>query len=821
MARKKDRSRRRQPVEPPKARERSVTPYFARIDALIEQRAIWVFLFVIVAVKLVVFRDFVSFKNVYLFKDIGSDSVNSTYATLFHVVDYLRTDGIPKWSFYQGMGQNLFGVLTFEPFLGVFYLVGPERVPYAMAFVELAKEILGGLFFFLYLREIRVTGYAAIVGGLLFSFTGYVILGGGWYIFSYDALCIAMLLFAYEKLRNKNAWYLLPIPFALIAAYQPFELYLYALLLIVYTVVRSLEQSPWQWRTAAQSVLKAGALAFLGVLVSAPFFLSNVVQILNSPRVGGKESFFHILSSQPAFRFAPPAQYVSEVLRLFSNDLMGTGNAFRGWQNYLEAPLLYAGLITLLLVPQCIAVVNWRRKIVYLALLVLCAVPLTFPYFRYAFWLFAGDYFRTFTFFVDLALVYVAVQGLSVITSERRVSVLTVVFTIVGLLLVLYFPTPAYERVTAIDEGLRTLIAVLLVIHGALLVALRAPRLVVLAKVGILTTIAIEAGYFANITVNKRSLLSTAELSQKIGFNDYTHEAIGYLDSLDTGFYRVAKDYASGPTMHASLNDGMIQRYQGTTAYHPFNQRGYIDFLQTLDVIHPGNEIETRWAVGPANRLVLQTITSVKYYLTKRPDPNAFGATYDHLADFRDVHVYRNRYALPLGFSYDAYIPASTFAKLMPGLKDQAILKAAVVDDRDVTRLTGFPSLQPSALVESYNVPEYDADTRTRRQDTLSIREHSQNGISGTIALTQKRLMFFSIPFDRGWSARVDGKKAELLRLNVGFMGLVLEPGNHTIALEFEPPYLAAGAGISLMSMLVFGALLFRSRISKPAEGAP
>lgn len=820
MARKKERNRARRPVERAKRREAPVTPYLVHVDAFIERRALWLCLAAIVAVKLVVFRDFVLLRNVYLFKDIGSDSINSTYPTLFHVVDYLRTEGIPKWTFFQGMGQNLFGVLTFEPFLGVFYLVGPERVPYAMAFVELAKEVLGGLFFFLYLRQLRVTGYAAIVGGLLFAFTGYVILGGGWYIFSYDALCIALLLFAYEKLRTSGTWYLLPIPFALIAAYQPFELYLYALLLIVYTAARSFEESPLQWRRGVHLLVKAGALACLGVLVSAPFFLSNVVQILNSPRVGGQASLFHVLSTQPAFRFAPPAQYVSEVLRLFSNDLMGTGNAFRGWQNYLEAPLLYAGISTLLLVPQCVAVVDRRRKIVYVALLALCAVPLTFPFFRYAFWLFAGDYFRTFTFFVDLGLLYLAIQALSLVTSERRVSVLTVVFSVLGLLLALNFPTAAYERFTVIDDGLRSLVSALLIVHGALLVALRVPRLVVVAKLGILTAIAIEAGYFANITVNQRGILSTAELSQRTGFNDYTREAISYLDSLDTGFYRVAKDYASGPAMHASLNDGMIQRYRGTTAYHPFNQRGYIEFLQTLDVIHAGNETQTRWAIGPANRIALQTITSVKYYLTKRPDQDAFGPTYEHLTDFRDVHLYRNRYALPLGFCYATYVDGSTFSKLAPGLKDQAMLKSVVVDDRDAPRFATFPALPQNALVESYTVADYDADTRARRQDTLSIQEHSQNRIRGTIALTQRKVMFFSIPFDRGWSARVDDKDATLLRLNAGFMGLILEPGSHAIALEFEPPYLAAGAGISFASLLVCAALFFRSRTTKTTEDA-
>ena len=451
----------------------------------------------------------------------------------------------------------------------------------------------------------------------------------------------------------------------------------------------------------------------------------------------------------------------------------------------------------------------------------LCAVPLTFPYFRYAFWLFAGDYFRTFTFFVDLALIYLAIQGLSIVTSARRISVLTVVFSVAVLLLVLYLPTPTYARLTVIDEGLRTLVAVLLVIHGALLVALRAPRLVVVAKVVLLVAIAIESGYFANITVNKRSLLSTAELAQRTGFNDYTREAIGYVDSLDTGFHRVAKDYASGPAIHASLNDGMIQRYQGTTAYHPFNQRGYIDFLQTLDVIHAGNETETRWAIGPANRLVLQTITSVKYYLTKRPDQNAFGPTYEHLADFRDVHLYRNRYALPLGFCYDAYIAASAFAKLPVWFQRPGNPQS---DRGRRSRRGAFDSVSAASAERPCGVVRRRAIRRgyARAASRHPVDSaHSQNHISGTVTLTQKKLMFLSIPFDRGWSARVDGKKAELLKLNVGFMGLVLEPGSHTIELEFKPPYLVAGAGISLVSLLAFAGLLFRSRNTKPAEDTP
>ena len=100
----------------------------------------------------------------------------------------------------------------------------------------------------------------------------------------------------------------------------------------------------------------------------------------------------------------------------------------------------------------------------------------------------------------------------------------------------------------------------------------------------------------------------------------------------------------------------------------------------------------------------------------------------------------------------------------------------------------------------------------------LVIREHGQNRLTGTIAVARPRILFFSIPFDRGWKARVDGSTATLLPLNVGFMGLILEPGRHTIELEFQPPFLVAGTGISLGTFLLYGGLLLRGRRGKHSE---
>jgi uncharacterized membrane protein YfhO len=81
--------------------------------------------------------------------------------------------------------------------------------------------------------------------------------------------------------------------------------------------------------------------------------------------------------------------------------------------------------------------------------------------------------------------------------------------------------------------------------------------------------------------------------------------------------------------------------------------------------------------------------------------------------------------------------------------------------------------------------------------------------------------LFLSIPFDRGWTAHVDGKDATLLQVNAGFMGLMLGPGNHSIQLDFRPQYLTAGVGISLTAVLIYAALFVRSRITKRTTPAP
>jgi len=91
-----------------------------------------------VAASFVVFHEFLLFQKTYLFKDVGSDSINIFYPHVALLLDYLRDVGFPSWSFRQGMGQNVF-VGTGDPLLLLFYAFGRNNIGFAIAYAEVVK----------------------------------------------------------------------------------------------------------------------------------------------------------------------------------------------------------------------------------------------------------------------------------------------------------------------------------------------------------------------------------------------------------------------------------------------------------------------------------------------------------------------------------------------------------------------------------------------------------------------------------------------------------------------------------------------------------
>ena len=83
--------------------------------------------------------------------------------------------------------------------------------------------------------------------------------------------------------------------------------------------------------------------------------------------------------------------------------------------------------------------------------------------------------------------------------------------------------------------------------------------------------------------------------------------------------------------------------------------------------------------------------------------------------------------------------------------------------------------------------------------------------ITGTVNAEQSRYLVFSIPYSKGWTAYDNGKKAELQKANLMYLGMPIEAGSHEIRLVYRTPGGTAGILVSLAGVILMIFLCRRS----------
>jgi len=776
----------------------------------LDKYGLWITLGLVSVLILIIFTDFITGSKYYLFKDIGSDTLNGWYTNIVLISKYLHTDGFPLWSHSQGLGQNLMAVSVTDPFSFIVYLFGQNNLAYGIVWMEICKIILTSVFMYLFFRLWKISPILNILGSVLYCFGGFMIVGGAWFGFSTEAFLMVFLLYSFEKLYRDGTWYLFPLSVALITSNQPINLYFYGLFLIFYFLFRYFSSENHSWRNFGKLTLQMTGLTLTGLLISSFFLVSQMQMLLDSPRVGGNSSHAAQLLSKPLFFIENGIYYATAIMRLFSNDLIGNGSNFHGWYNYLEAPMWYIGILPLLLMPQVFVLGSRRKKIAYGCFFLILLIPVILPFFRYAFWLFTGDYYRGYSIFISLFLLFSAIDVLNEVIHGKKINLLLLGVTLGVVFLLLYYPFESTSKF--VDTDLRTVIANFIVIYAILVFLLKFEKYRSLVVFVLVVVVGIELAYMNNKTVNNRLAVTRNEMMEKAGYNDYTVDAIGFLKSHDHQYFRVNKDYTSDPAIHTSFNDAKVQGYYGSMSYHSFNQKYYIRFLEEMNIIQKGEETQTRAVVGLVAKPLLQNLVSTKYNLCKRSIPPILRMTYDSIARFGNVTIMRNNHFLPLGFTYDTYIPESQLLSCSERTREQILQEAVAAAEPVDPGIRSLRQFELSDTLHEYTFIDYFKDIDSRKKDTLQITKFTENRIKGTISLKEKKLLFFSIPYDKGWHAVVDGNATQPVLCNLGFMGLLLSPGDHHVELYYRPPFYNPSLWITIVSLLAYLAMISADR---------
>ena len=98
-------------------------------------------------------------------------------------------------------------------------------------------------------------------------------------------------------------------------------------------------------------------------------------------------------------------------------------------------------------------------------------------------------------------------------------------------------------------------------------------------------------------------------------------------------------------------------------------------------------------------------------------------------------------------------------------------------------------------------------------EEGLKVEKWGSNFVKGDIQINDSTWVYTSIPYDKGWQVKVDGKKVAAEKIWDSLLGFRIEPGQHKVEMTFIPRGILLGSGLSLASLLLLlGLARFESK---------
>ena len=750
--------------------------------------------FIQAGISLVLFHDFLFGDKFFAFKDVGSDTFTQFVPNLMYLAS--PEGWASAWSFNVGLGNVV--PLYPSPFTLLAIAGGAERVLDMRIWVYLAKIFVGGGAFFGFALAMGTRLEIARIVAVAYSFCGFIATDGQWDPLATEFAAYPLILWSIARHASRpNAW-LIPLCIAFAACIGVFMFS--AGVFVAYAFVAACVASDRPVETARKWVVTILPQCALGVAIAAPVVLPTVIQLLDSPRVGGAQV---ALAGRLGELFAPndSIMLLIELAGFFHKNVLGIGNRHFGWMNYLESPGFYVGMLPLLLIPQLWKGSPADKRILRAAGIAL-GLFIFIPAFRQAAFGFGIDYFRVNNLWVSLLMLTLFAKALEVV-ARRGVDGHLVGVTAATLALVaatiqtglLPQPsTPHKVRIAAL--ALAALVLLFLLARKKI----DWPRFSAAA----LLLVAVDCAVvnYPSFHAPQRDVVTRSTP----GFHSPgTDAALAFIKARDPGFHRIEKTFDS-----VSFCDALVQNYMGVKSY-AFHGAGIVGLFSDLALLPSRNQLKnyTNWLPTFGERFALNTLTGVKYLIADRP---VSWPGFRRIADTHGLSIYENEVALPLGVVYEKQYPRSRLDQLSPQARDITLINAAIVD-----RPPGNPAQAYDARSLADQGPDwlernYFSPARQLRKRGLSVESMTPGQVVGSIVSDVPGILVLSIPFARGWTISIDGENRPVYKANLGLLATDIAAGTHRVELRYALPGFTTGLALGALALLAMLLLAARTR---------
>ena len=238
--------------------------------------------------------------------------------------------------------------------------------------------------------------------------------------------------------------------------------------------------------------------------------------------------------------------------------------------------------------------------------------------------------------------------------------------------------------------------------------------------------------------------------------------------------------------------------------------------------------IRTVESTLPFERIGARAVMSVRYYIENTLVSHEDSYTdqkgidgYSLLNDLNGYNVYETENYIPMGFSFDSYMTEENYDILRNGVvSDRVLAKNIILSEEMADKYGDLMEEDTDTYPGEMTYGEFADHCDDRAASACSEFGFDKNGWHAKAEMEKDNLLLFSIPYDSGFSAMIDGKPAEVERADFALTAIFVPEGRHEIVVTYLPPGLVPAAAVSALTaaaMLIF-ALFIAARQSGSAR---
>ena len=222
----------------------------------------------------------------------------------------------------------------------------------------------------------------------------------------------------------------------------------------------------------------------------------------------------------------------------------------------------------------------------------------------------------------------------------------------------------------------------------------------------------------------------------------------------------------------------------------------------------------------------LRGLLSVEYLITTPEKRESFedeaDAGWTYLADVDGYTLYHNDNYVPMGFTYDYYVTEATYQTSIKTLRSNLLMRALVLTDEDVAQYGEYLTELSEDMLNDLHYDSYTQNCADRRAHSCSVFQMNNAGFHAEITLEKQNLVFFSVPYDDGFTAYVNGEKADILRVDEGLMAVLCPAGASSIDFVYQAAGLSASRVVTAVAIPVWVVYVaYFVRRKRRSTGAP